>query len=187
MKLGTTLALVAALALSAAPPANAEKARTPAQGDPALEIEVPGGWKSSVTKGGTLAVESASQRSRIWLQVLSDPRLANTPLEQIAAGFYKNIGAGQYSRVEPESIGGRPGETYGAAVSDNGGFQVAVFVTLVRLGPQHVAFLAHGSTQDTRGAQLIRTWKGVPTQTHYGGEGRTMNIIIDEIRIVGLK
>jgi len=176
--------LVAVLAMVAGAAAHAEKARTPTQGGPALEIEVPGGWKSSISREGTLVVDSASGGSRIWLQVLSGPNLSTTPLEQIAGGFFKNIRAGQYSRVDSQPIDRRASETYAGAVTSPSGYQVPVVVTLARLDPQNVAFLAYVS--QSRGSKYTRTFKGIPTTVH-GGEDHTLNIIVDEVRIIGFK
>jgi hypothetical protein len=189
--------LAVAIAMATSIAAHAETARNPVLGDPALEIEVPGGWKASVGQDGVMLVESASGRSKIWLRMYNDPNVAKIEPEKIAAFFFKNMGAaeGKYARTDPEKIGGRRGETFASAVVDSGGFQVPMVVTLLKLNDRSLAFVAYGSTQSSRGVQHTRSASSSsmsnvgarPVQTLHSGEARVMDIILDEIKIVGLK
>lgn len=166
--------------------ARAETVRTPTDGNPAMTIDVPFGWNSKIEKDGSLVVLSGSEFSGVRLRLFADPRMETLPLPQMAASLLKSTEAEPYSRVEAGSIDGHAGQAFWSAATNKHGFHFQVILTLAKLDASHLAAVWRLAGQGLQGGQVPLVQKREPPR-YRSGEASTLNVIISEIRIVGLK
>jgi hypothetical protein len=147
------LALSLAVATApAAPAAQAQMLHLPKAGAPAFVVSAPPSWRATYDPFGNLQLMAPDRSGFVEFSMLEDPSIDRTPAAAVATAAFKSAGAAAFSRTQPGSIAGRPGEAF-AGVITRAGVPLEMRVVLVKLDPTHYASVAVVRRQSATPAQ----------------------------------
>ena len=148
------LGLLLALAWMPAVATEAQTLRVPAEGVPALTVDVPAGWAVNPAGPNGAFLVGPGQRTILLLTMLVESEVADATLAEIAAKALKATNAEPYSAREPGQVAGRPGEAFASRVSNDKGMQAKVVLTLARLSPVRVAAVLATTVEGATAEQI---------------------------------
>jgi hypothetical protein len=134
--------VVLGLTASGVSSARADAIRFPATGTPAYAFDLPSGWSATKDDYGNMRVAADDKESALLLSFIVDPSVATATAPEVAAKIIKAAGAAPYTRSEPGSIAGIPGETFITTMSNDKGVVIDMRLVLVKLDSSHYASLA---------------------------------------------
>ncbi len=122
--------------------ARADSIRFPATGTPAYAFDLPTGWSSAQDNFGNMRVTADDRSSALLLSFIVDPSVATATAPEVAVKIIKAAGAAPYTKSEPGSIAGIPGEAFITTMSNDRGVVIDMRLVLVKLDSSHYASLA---------------------------------------------
>ena len=146
-----SLLLCVGLALGSVP-SRAQTVRLPKVGDPAFSVNVPPGWTYTYDDLGNLQFLASDHSTGLQLSMLTDPA-ATTSLSEDAANVFKGAGAQPYTKSEPSTLVGRPGQAfYGVLLVNNVPLQMKVI--LAKIDDSHVGIMVILTQNDDTPEQI---------------------------------
>jgi hypothetical protein len=136
------LSLLAVVALSCANTGWAENARLPAEGTPALSVDLPPDWhQKPVDEYGNLDIMHADRHVGIRLAV-NEGAFDKVRLRDMAAIQIKTAGFPPYSRTEPGSVSGHAGEAFVGSGANGKGVGLDYRIVWVKVSSTHGIMVA---------------------------------------------
>jgi hypothetical protein len=104
-------------------------------------VDVPTGWTYSYDTNGNLQLLASDNSVALQLSMITDPRVATTTLEAVAANVFQTAGAAPYTREEPGTVVGHTGEAFYGTLTEP---QVVLQMKLImaKLDDTHIAAIS---------------------------------------------